>query len=76
MEGIIRVREAMDKGECKLILDTPYHHIETDTYLAFTKCKGHKNIEINNMTLDDIKDFQSKLFQIILENEEAFMEED
>lgn len=73
---MLRFEDAKEKGECQLILDTPYFTIKTDSYVAFTKVGDKKNIEVNNLDLDEIKEFQSMLFEIIKENEKKFFEED
>ena len=68
------IEDGKNEG-CKLVLDTPYYHIETDEYMVFTKFKGCENIEINNLTLDEIKLFQSLLDKLIKENEEEIVGE-
>lgn len=73
---MLRFENAKKKGECELTLETPYKHIKTDSYVVFMKGAGRNHIEINNLDLDEIKDFQKKLDEIIKENEEKFFEED
>ena len=73
---MLRFEDAKEKGECQLILDTPYKYIKTDSYAVFMKGMGRSHIEINNLDLDEIKNFIEKLNQLIKENEAKFLEED
>lgn len=63
----LRVEEAKEK-ECELTLDTPYSRIKTNTYMAFLKTGERNHIEINNLNLDDIEEFQKVLAKIIDDN--------
>lgn len=72
---MLRFEKAKENGECKLTLETPYKKIKTDSYAVFIKKHGRNHIEINNLDLDDIKDFIEKLEKILKDNEDFFKED-
>lgn len=72
---MLRFENAKENGECKLTLETPYKRIKTNSYAAFIKKNGVNHIEINNLDLDDIKDFIEKLEKILKDNEDFFKED-
>lgn len=73
---MLRFENAKKKDECILRLETPYKSLKTDSYVVFAKGMGRSHIEINNLDLDEIKNFIEKLNQLIKENEAKFLEED
>ena len=63
------IETSEEAKECKLTLVTPSDTFESKEYLVFAKTEGKKHIEVNGLTLDELKEFQYKLNILIQSNE-------
>lgn len=63
------IETSEEAKECKLTLVTPYDTLESKEYLVFAKTEGKKHIEVNGLTLDELREFQYKLNILIKSNE-------
>lgn len=64
-----RLDAKVEKAQkCKLILDTPYTNVETDSYIAFLKIGDEKMVEANNVDIEDIEEYIYVLTRIVREN--------